>query len=218
MRWWAYFDDRQNHLRDVAGRILRLTWVCYTTIITARHGWRQRRPCSNTQDGETPSSLAPPDPQTSTSDWCAGARRCTSGPRPSALSSSQPLSLVEPIGAASDMGRPSAARKWGADMRSRASTCSSATRGWCRPAWTSPTSRPSAGTRPSSPSSNQQKKVGFSWAVDLEAAGMEWSRPVNSVVSIGTPATRISQSGDAWTPLLARQEKFLEAEIVAIYW
>ena len=32
----------------------------------------------------------------STSGWCAGARRCSSGPRPSALSSSQPLTLVEP--------------------------------------------------------------------------------------------------------------------------
>ena len=31
---WAYFDDRQNHLRDVVGRILRLTWVCYPTIMT----------------------------------------------------------------------------------------------------------------------------------------------------------------------------------------
>ena len=44
------------------------------------------------------------------------------------------------------------------------------------------------------------------------------STAVNSVISIGTPATRISRSGDGRTPLVARQEKFLDAEIVAIYW
>ena len=41
---------------------------------------------------------------------------------------------------------------------------------------------------------------------------------VNSVISIGTPATQMSRSGDGRTPLAAREEKFLDAEIVAIYW
>ena len=53
------------------------------------------------------------------------------------------------------------------------STCSSATPGWCKPASTSSTSRPSAGTRPSPLSSNRHKKVRFSWAVDLDATGVE---------------------------------------------
>ena len=41
---------------------------------------------------------------------------------------------------------------------------------------------------------------------------------LNSVVSIGTPATQVSRSGDGRTPLAAREEKLLDAEIVAIYW
>ena len=39
------------------------------------------------------------------------------------------------------------------------------------------------------------------------------STAVNSVISIGTPATRNGR-----TPLVARQEKFLDAEIIALYW
>ena len=60
----------------------------------------------------------------STSGSCAGALRCTSGPRPSALLPSQPLSLVEPIGAASDMSKPSAAKSRGRAWRRRESTSS----------------------------------------------------------------------------------------------
>ena len=41
---------------------------------------------------------------------------------------------------------------------------------------------------------------------------------VNSRVSNGTPAMQIPKSIDGRTSLVARQEKFLDAEIVAIYW
>ena len=32
---WAYFDDRQNYLRDVAGPV-RPTKVCYYTMMTVQ--------------------------------------------------------------------------------------------------------------------------------------------------------------------------------------
>ena len=41
---------------------------------------------------------------------------------------------------------------------------------------------------------------------------------VNSMVTDGRPPTQISKSGDGKTSLVGRQERFLDAEIVAIYW
>ena len=39
---------------------MRLFWVCYPTIMTGLHGWRQRRTCSNSKVGEHPPSEALP--------------------------------------------------------------------------------------------------------------------------------------------------------------
>ena len=44
MGWWAYFDDRQNYLRDVA-RPGRLAKVCYSAIMI-----RQGRTDARTQN------------------------------------------------------------------------------------------------------------------------------------------------------------------------
>ena len=41
---------------------------------------------------------------------------------------------------------------------------------------------------------------------------------VNSVVTDGRPVTQVSKSGDGKALLVGRQERFLDAEIVAIYW
>ena len=49
----------------------------------------------------------------------------------------------------------------------------SAIPGWCRPGWTWWTSRQYAGSRQSSPSFNQHKKLQYSWAVDFDATGVE---------------------------------------------
>ena len=77
IKWWAYFDGRQNRLRDVAGPG-RLTKVCYHTIMTARHGRR----------------LWPPMPLTSVAPGQPPQDRCPSpsGARPFTSSSDDSLS------------------------------------------------------------------------------------------------------------------------------
>ena len=43
-RWWAYFDDRQNHLRIVAGKVVNLWWTVGSTTEVAHRAPCHRRP------------------------------------------------------------------------------------------------------------------------------------------------------------------------------
>ena len=69
-------------------------------ILTAQHGWSQRRPHSNSQDGEPLPNQSLPYPLGLHLRLMRRRSEMFLRPRPSELSSSQPLSLVEPIGSA----------------------------------------------------------------------------------------------------------------------
>ena len=72
-----------------------------------------------------------------------------------------------------DAVAPDRREAWVADRVKQGVDVLVCTPGWCRRGWTWWTSRPSAGRKPSSLSSNQHKKVRFSWAVDLDATEVE---------------------------------------------
>ena len=94
-------------------------WAYYPPIMTGPHGWRQRRPCSNSRDGEPPTTQAPPYPRGLYLRLVRPSPEIYQRTRPSDVVVEPATSVVEPIGSASDVTRPGTERSGGRTRRKR---------------------------------------------------------------------------------------------------